>query len=185
MEKGTGRTGQAVRNRYQSNQQHERWHLECWNKDGLAQGEARVWDPGLAQQPQTPSTNLLAGPWHASSQCSTAAPADSETECRGEGAGKILCQQLSESGTRTPECCGCECAGGKRGEKMSLQPNDILGWKPKLYEAKEWATQLLLVLHSSAPPFAQRFYLVVFTEGRHQGETHGATKNKSKIKVSG
>lgn len=74
---------------------------------------------------------------------------------------------------------------GREVKRCHCSPGNILGWKPKLYEAKEWATQLLLVLHSSAPPFAQRFYLVVFTEGRHQGETHGATKNKSKIKVSG
>lgn len=159
MEKGTGRTGQAVQNRHQSNQKHKRWHLECWNKNGLAQGEASSLGSSLTQQPQTPSTNLLEDPWHASSRCSTAAPADSETECRGEGAGKIRCQQLSESGTRTPECCGCECAGGKRGEKMSLQPDDILDWKPKLYEAKKWATQLSVVLHSSAPPFAQRCFI--------------------------
>lgn len=84
-------------------------------------GKPPVGDSRVAHKSNTSSTNLLEGPLRASSQYSTAAPADSETECRGEGAGKILCQQLSESGTHTPECYGCECAGRKKNENMLMQ----------------------------------------------------------------
>ena len=78
-------------------------------------------DSGLVPKSKRLSTNLLAGPLRASSRYSTAAPAGSETGCRGEGAGKTLCQPLSESGTRTPVCYGCECAGGKKNESMLTQ----------------------------------------------------------------
>ena len=80
-----------------------------------------------------------------SSQCSTAAPADSETGCRGEGAGKILCQQLSECGTHTPECSGCECAGGKENENMLIKfPVTFEAGHPSYtkYEARQWVAQL-------------------------------------------
>lgn len=108
-------------------------------------GKPPLWDSSLTHQSNTLSTNLLEGPLHASSQYSTAALADSETECRGEGAGKILCQQLSESGTHTPECYDCECARGKKKKceyvnavQVTFQDGHPSNTK---YEARQWVAQ--------------------------------------------